>query len=468
MKNSKTTVVKVPILVVDDEKNTRLALNTLLKQDIFLPYSAASAEEAFDILKKHQFDIIITDLKLPQKSGIDLLKEAKRRSPNTSIILITGHATVQTAVMAMKEGAYDYITKPVKFDELKKVIYKALEKQALVKENIYLKELLYGKYDFSNIIGKSLAMQKIFNLIEKVADNDCSVLIQGESGTGKELVAKAVHYNSSRRNNKFVAINCGSIPSELLESELFGHVRGSFTGAIADKMGKFEYADGGTILLDEIGNMSVALQMKILRVLQEREIEKVGGTKAKKIDVRIISATNVNLGKAIKEGKFREDLYYRLNVVQINLPSLRDRVEDIPLLVKHFMKKYSKLRKRKVKISDSAIDILNSYRFSGNVRELENMVDRAIILCEDDTITENDLPESVVNQAMLPKKSVVKLTKSMTSGIDLNKEIAIFEEELITKALKLYNGKKSKAAKFLNINRTTLVGKLKRMNISFN
>jgi DNA-binding NtrC family response regulator len=470
-RQNKADSQKFPILIVDDEEHTRLALARLLEKENFLTYCASSGEEALEVLKKNQVDIVVSDLKLPKMNGIELLKTVKKKTPNTSIILITGYGSIQTAVMAMKEGAYDYIVKPLDFDVLKKVIFKALEKQHLIKENIYLRELLYGRYNFSNIIGKSLSMQKVFNIIEKVADNDlCTVLIQGESGTGKELVAKAIHYNSTRRNGKFVAINCGSIPHDLLESELFGHVKGSFTGAVADKVGKFEYAEGGTIFLDEIGNMSPDLQIKLLRVLQEKEIERVGSTKTKKINVRVISASNVNLKNAIKRENFREDLYYRLNVVQINIPSLKERKEDIPLLVKYFLKKYSDKtkNKKKVMIDDVAHRLLESYPFPGNVRELENIIERAIILCEGNNITKEDLPEHVQNQVILPKISPLQFKKNMESGIDLNKEMIKYEEELIKNALKLYKGTKSKAAKFLNINRTTLVEKLKRMNINYN
>ncbi len=460
---------KIPILIVDDEVHTRLALTKLLERENFLPFSAGSGEEALKILKKENIDIVITDLKLPNMNGIDLLKNIKETAPHICTLLITGHATIKTAVTAIKEGAYDYILKPLKFDELKKVIDKALDQQRLINENTYLKKLLYGKYDFSNIIGKSLAMQEVFNVMEKVADQDCSILILGNSGTGKELVAKAVHYNSSRRDNKFVAINCGSIPHNLLESELFGHVKGAFTGAHATKVGKFEYADNGTIFLDEIGNMSPALQVKLLRVLQEKEIVKVGDTKSKKIDVRVVSATNANLTEAIKNGTFREDLYYRLDIVQLNLPTLEKRKGDVPLLAKYFLKKYSKkIKNKKVIIDDSAIKLLEAYDFPGNVRELENMIERAIILCDDNKITEKDFPQNVRSKALIPKASRVKSDKHTTTGIDLNSELAKFEKELIKNAMALHKGTKSKAAKFLNINRTTLVEKLKRMEISFN
>jgi DNA-binding NtrC family response regulator len=459
---------KVPILIVDDEEATRIALSRLLEKENLLPYCASSGEEALEVLKKNPIDIIISDLKLPNMSGIDLLRAVKVRLPNISFILITGYATIQNAVMAMKAGAYDYILKPLKFDELKKVILKAVDQQRLIKENIYLKEQLYGKYNFNNIIGKSLPMQDVFNIMEKVSDNECTVLIQGASGTGKELVAKAIHFNSPLKDNKFVAINCGSIPHDLLESELFGHEKGSFTGAVASKIGKFEYADGGTIFLDEIGNMSMDLQMKLLRVLQEKEIERVGSPKTKKINVRVLSATNVNLKNAITRGHFREDLYYRLNVVQINLPPLKDRLEDVPLLIKHFLKKYSRREKDKgTTISDTAIKLLQSYSFPGNVRELENIIERAVILCDNNQITEKDFPEHVQDQVILPSKKVFQLDKNMTSGINLNDEVIKYEQELIKNALKLHKGTKSKAARFLNINRTTLVEKLKRMDINY-
>jgi len=463
-KQGKKNSSKVPILIVDDEASTRLALSKLLSKEGFLPLCAASAEEALELLNKNPVDIIISDFKLPNMSGIDLLKVVKEKSPNASFILITGYATIQNAVAAMKAGAYDYILKPLKFDELKKVIFKALEKQQLVKENLYLKEQLYGKFSFKSIIGKSLPMQNLFSMMEKVSDSDCTVLIQGASGTGKELVARAIHYNSPVKENKFVAINCGSIPHDLLESELFGYEKGAFTGAVASKIGKFEYADGGTVFLDEIGNMSMDLQMKLLRVLQEMEVERIGSTKTKKIDVRVLSATNVNLKNAVTRGHFREDLYYRLNVVQINLPLLKDRVEDVPLLVKHFLRKHALKTKQKAKaINKPALKLLMSYNFPGNVRELENMIERAIILCDGDTISKKDLPEHLHSHAAIPKPTVVHFEKDIENGVDLNKEVIKFEHELINNALKLHKGTKSKAAKFLNINRTTLVEKLKRM-----
>ena len=327
------------ILLIDDEKESCLALSTLLRQVGYAVASTHSGEAAFDLLQNQNFDLIISDLFLPGVSGIDILKKVKETSPRTCFILITGNASAETAVEAMKEGAFDYVTKPFNFEKLKLQVAKALEKSQLLAENQYLRQQLHGRYHFDNIIGSSLPMQKVFTRMEKVAATDSTVLILGASGTGKELVAKAIHYNSHRRDKPFVAINCGAIPADLLESELFGHVKGAFTSAIADKPGKFEVANGGTIFLDEIGNMPLQLQMKMLRVLQEYEFERVGSSKKIRLNVRLISATNADITKAIANGNFREDLYYRLNVIPITLPPLSERRGDIPLLARHFLEK---------------------------------------------------------------------------------------------------------------------------------
>ncbi len=313
------------ILLIDDESHNREALSLLLANAGYQVQTAESGEMALEILQKTPFEIVITDLFLPGVNGIDILKRVKEDSPYTNVILITGNASAETAVEAMKEGAFDYITKPFNFEKLKVQVSKALEKSRLVAENLYLRQQLRGKYKFDNIIGNSMAMQQVFSRMEKVVNTDSTILILGESGTGKELVAKAIHYNSGRREKPFVAINCGAIPADLLESELFGHVRGSFTGAVADKAGKFEVANNGTIFLDEIGTMPMHLQMKLLRVLQEQEVERVGSSKKVKLNVRVVSATNANLEDEVKKGRFREDLYYRLNVIPILLPPLRER-----------------------------------------------------------------------------------------------------------------------------------------------
>ncbi len=452
------------ILLVDDEAHTREALSLLLGREGYNVITAASGEDGIDSLGKNIVDIVISDLMMPRVSGMELLQYAKKNHPEVMVIMITGHASLESAIAAMKEGAFDYITKPIKIDEVRITIQKALEKRNLLLENIQLRQQLKGKYRFENLVGTSKAMQEVFSLMEKVVNSDSTVLIQGESGTGKELVAKAIHYNGPRKDKPFVAINCAAIPHELLESELFGHVKGSFTGAVSNKSGKFEQANTGTLLLDEIGSMTLSLQGKILRVLQEREIERVGGAKPMKVDVRIISATNVDLEKAVKDGQFREDLYYRLHVIPIRLPALRERAEDIPLLVAHFIKKYNdKLKKNITGLAAGVMDSLVAYEWPGNIRELENAIERAITLTDGDYIQESALPQSITmatqhtffNTApMIPDK-----------GTDLDREIEGFEAVMITTALKKAGGVKSKAADLLNIKRTTLIEKMRRLRI---
>jgi len=348
---------------------------------------ALSGTEAFQKIKEKPFDIVITDLKMPGVDGMEVLRTLRRDYPDVIVIMITGFSTVETAVEAMKQGAFDYIPKPFTPDEVTIVVKKALEKRSLLLENIYLRQELQEKYGFGNIVGKSRKMQEIYRIITKVAPTDSTVLIYGQSGTGKELIARAIHFNSLRRDKQFVPVDCAVLSENLLESELFGHIRGSFTGAVTTKPGLFEVADGGTVFLDEVGNISLSIQAKLLRVLQEREFTPVGGTKAKKVDIRLIAATNKDLEKMIKEGTFREDLYYRINIVPISLPTLKERQEDIPLLAAHFLKKYSEEMGKAIKgFAPEAMEKLIKYPWPGNVRELENLVERSVVMCEEDTI----------------------------------------------------------------------------------
>lgn len=445
------------ILLIDDEESGREALTLILRHAGHLVAGAASGSEAAQHLARDKFDIIITDLFLPDTSGIDILKSVKRDSPLTEVILITGHASAETAVRAMKEGAYDYITKPLNVDELKIIIAKAVEKHQLLSENVYLKKQLRDKFEFANIIGASPAMQQVFALMKRIVKTDSTVLVTGESGTGKEIVAKAIHFNGSRRDRPFIAVHCGAIPENLLESELFGYVRGAFTGANRDKVGKFEAANGGTIFLDEIGTMPLQLQTKLLRVLQEQEVERVGSTRPIKIDVRIISATNLDLAEEVRKGTFREDLYYRLNVIPLGLPPLRERVEDILPLAKHFLAKYCKeMQRRRMTLATEAVEALEGYRWGGNVRELENVMERVVALTEADTITLHDLPPNIREEA---------LTRVTERGVDLVKVIAEIERSMITDALALTDGVKARAAALLNLNRTTLVEKMRRLGM---
>ena len=454
------------ILLIDDEKNSRDVLNSLISASGHRVQSVESAELALEILQQRSFGIIITDLNLPGASGIDILKWVKENTPDTNVILITGMGSAESAVIAMKEGAFDYINKPLNIKELLIVIDKALANRQLINENRYLKQQLHGKYNFDNIIGSSPAMQSVFKRMEKIINTDSTVLILGESGTGKELVAKAIHFNSPRRNHSFVAINCGAIPSELLESELFGHVKGSFTGAIANKPGKFELANRGTIFLDEIATMPMVLQSKLLRVLQEHEIERVGADKSVKLDVRVISATNAELERSVKNGQFREDLFYRLNVIPIELPALRQRHEDIALLARHFLKKCCKEMERgNITISKAALAAMEQYEWPGNVREIENVIERTVALTDGVIINVSDLPAPMRTQF---QKDVVALAhpKVTSEGLNLPEVMTSIEKEMIEEALSLSAGVKARAATLLHLNRTTLVEKMKRLGIT--
>ena len=373
------------ILVVDDEMIVCESCKRILEEDGYEVETALSGREAFDKMKESPFDIIITDLTMPEIDGMEVLRTFRKEYPDAIVIMITGFSTVETAVEAMKLGAFDYIPKPFTPDEVSIVVKKAIEQKSLLLENIYLRQELQEKYGFHNIVGKSKNMQEIYRIIAKVAMTDSTVLIYGQSGTGKEIIARAIHFNSPRREKQFVPVDCAVLSENLLESELFGHVRGSFTGAISTKPGLFEVADGGTVFLDEVGNISLAIQAKLLRVLQEREFTPVGGTKTKKVDIRLIAATNKDLEKLIKEETFREDLYYRLNIVPIYLPPLKERQDDIPLLSVHFLKKYAEEMGKTVKgFTPEAMEKLMRYPWPGNVRELENVIERTIVMIEND------------------------------------------------------------------------------------
>ncbi|MBD1399462.1 sigma-54-dependent transcriptional regulator [Pelovirga terrestris] len=451
------------ILLIDDKIESSRALSKLLMLDGYRVNSTQTGEEAFELLKKTNYDLIISDLLLPGVSGMDILKQVKIDSPGTSVILITGNASAETAVEAMKAGALDYISKPFNFERLRIQVAKALEKNRLVTENQYLRRQLHGRYRFDNIIGISQAMQQVFIRMEKVASTDSTILILGASGTGKELVAKAIHYNSPRAEHPFVAINCGAIPADLLESELFGHIKGSFTGAVADKPGKFELANGGTLFLDEIGNMPLQLQMKLLRVLQEHEFERVGSSKKIRLNIRLISATNTDLQELVKSGNFREDLYYRLNVIPIHLPLLRERRGDISLLTRYFLEISCREMKRKpISINAAALQAMENYSWPGNVRELENVVERTVALTDSDVITCQDLPPDIAAPCLAGGISHPEVSPE---GIDLNQTLAEIERQLIHQALELGQGIKARAATLLSINRTTLVEKIKRLKI---
>lgn len=435
------------ILVIDDEQSMRDFLSIMLKKEGHDVVAAENGNDALKAVQTEIFDLVISDVKMPGLNGIDVLKTVKEVSPETVVIMITAYATAETAVEAMKLGAYDYITKPFKVDEIKLVIQKALEKGHLRKENILLRREIESRAGFENFIGKSEPMQRVFSLIRQVADTRSTVLITGESGTGKELVARAIHFNSTRKDKPFVTVNCGALPETLLESELFGYMKGAFTGAAANKQGLFEAANSGTIFLDEISGTTPALQIKLLRVLQEREFMRLGGTTEIKVDVRVIAASNKDLLAEVSKGAFREDLFYRLNVIQIHLPPLRDRKEDIPVLVDFFQNKFSSGKEPK-KITPDALNMLMSYRWAGNVRELENTIERLTILASGDTIRLEHIPDSVKN--LQPGAELIP-SDIPDEGLDLEALLENTEKALLQKALDKSGGVKTEAAKLLGL-----------------
>jgi two-component system NtrC family response regulator len=389
------------ILIVDDEKNYLLVLEALLVDAGYEVITSDNTTEALEITMSHDLDLVITDMRMPGPDGMEFLAQLRSRQPDPPVIMMTAYATVEKAVEAMKRGAFDYITKPFKNEELILTIRKAIEMHRLKQENRLLSLDLQERYQFGNIVGKSKIMRQVYEIIEKVAQTRASVLITGESGTGKELIARAIHFNSSRRDKPFISVNCSALSETLLESELFGHERGAFTGAVTQRKGRFELAHGGTLFLDEVGDMSPALQVKLLRVLQEMKFERVGGTTTLQVDARLVTASNRELEREVELGRFREDLYYRLKVVHIKVPPLRERRDDIPLLVHHFLEKAAKANAIPVKsVSHEALKYLYQYDWIGNVRELENVIERAVILCDGDDVRPQDLPEELFQQRL--------------------------------------------------------------------
>jgi DNA-binding NtrC family response regulator len=446
------------ILIIDDDPAMVSVISDICQERGHQTVAYASGSKALENLSAQAPQLVISDMRMDKVGGLDILRECREVLPQTPVILITAYKTVESAIEAMKLGAYDYITKPFKVDELQLTIQRALDNQSLVRENKNLRQIVKEKYRFENIIGTSVRMQEIYNLIAKVADTDSTILIQGESGTGKELVARALHFNSNRQHQPFVAINCSALPENLLESELFGHKKGSFTGAVQDKMGLFEEAELGTIFLDEVNSMAQPLQTKLLRVLQERQIRRVGDTKTVPINVRVLAATNELLGDKIKTGNFREDLYYRLAVIPIEMPALRERPDDIPLLVNHFLaKNASQTGTEPKKIDPKAVEMLSQYRWPGNVRELENAIERACALCDDGLIRTTDLPPQVVRHATSPP---IEHTGTMPVGQTLDEYIRDQERRYIDETIKFNGGSREKAAKMLEISMATLYRKL--------
>jgi two-component system, NtrC family, response regulator PilR len=440
------------ILVVDDEKSLREVMSIMLKRAGYEVTEASDGEQAIGQVNKEIYDLVITDLRMPKADGMDVLKAVKSSSPDTVVLVVTAFGTADSAVEAMKQGAYDYLTKPFQVDEVQLIIRNALEKRRLSTENMLLKREIASHSSFAQIVGQSDAMQKVFDVVRKVADSKSNVLICGESGTGKELVARAIHYNSARSGMPFVAVNCSAVPETLLESELFGHMKGSFTGAVANKAGLFEIANGGTIFLDEIGDTTPTIQVKLLRVIQEREFRRVGGNQDVKVDVRVVAATNRELEKAVADGSFREDLYYRLDVIPIRLPPLRLRAGDIPLLVAHFLERFAgESGKTAPTLTSEAMHVLLGHEWRGNVRELENLIERVVAFSTGPTVTETDV-RGWLHHAVTPQQSQGVPTDLPEDGLDLEGLINGIEKDLLMRALERSKWVKKKAARLLRLN----------------
>jgi len=449
------------ILIVDDEKNYLVVLEALLGPEGYETITVDNAQDALDLIRESDLDLVITDMKMPGMNGMELLDEFKKIKPELPVIMMTAYGTIEMAVEAMKKQAFDYITKPFKNEELKLTIKKALQNYRLIKENRLLSEALSDRYRYGNIIGKSKPMLEIFDLIGKVAQSKASVLITGPSGTGKELIAKAIHYNSNRKDRPFISINCGALTETLLESELFGHEKGAFTGAVAMKKGRFELADTGTLFLDEVGEMTPSLQVKLLRVLQEMEFERVGGTRTIKVGVRVLSASNRDLKEDIDNGLFREDLFYRLNVMNIDVPPLCERLNDIPLLVKHFIEKYvNEEEQTKIELDSEVWKGFYNYNWPGNVRELENVIERAVVLNSDGVIRLEDLPSEFSG-----KQGELDVDRFIPPNAPLQETLEQIEEKLIRRALKICDNVQSHAATMLGIKKNLIQHKMKKYNI---
>lgn len=445
------------ILVVDDEEIIRDSISYILDSEGYEVDKAENGKVAYEKIKEKHFDLVITDIEMPAMKGTELLEKIKTLDPQTAVIIITAFGSLDTAITALRNGASDYILKPVEFDELLIKVKRLFEIKDLLIENKVLREEINRKYDFDNIVGKSPAIKKVFDMIQAVAETDSTVLISGNSGTGKELVARAIHYRSKRKNKPFIAVNCGAISENLIESELFGHKKGAFTGAISDKEGFIKAADGGTLFLDEISEMPPQLQVKLLRAIQEKEYTPVGTTQSLPVNVRFVATTNRNLEEEVKAGRFREDLYYRLNVVEIHLPSLREREEDIPLLADHFLNKYRKELNKNIKgIDNDAMRVLLAHEWRGEVRELENVIERAVIFCRGDYISVDDLPPTFV-----PDRET--LTTNFSGSLE--DSVRKFERDFIMRVLESNNFNKEKTAEILKVGLSTLYRKLKELDI---
>ena len=447
------------ILIVDDEEGVRKLLGRILGKNGYDTVSAPSAEEALRLVEADQFDLVITDIKMPGMDGLQLLQELKAFNPGLPIIVITAYGTVESAVQALRAGAYDYITKPFENDEIRLTVAKTFERERLLAENRYLHDELEGRYSFSGIVGQSEEMQRVFDMASSVAVSNANVLITGESGTGKELIARSIHYNSNRKEKPFIVLNCAALPENLIESELFGHEKGAFTGAINAKKGRFELAHEGTLFIDEVGEMTPSSQVKLLRVIQEQEFERVGGSRTISCDVRIVAATNKDLEQAVKEGDFRDDLYYRLNVVNIDMPPLRKRREDIESLARHFLQKFAAETGKKIDdISPRALSCLLAYEWPGNVRELQNVMERAVVLARGESVTPHDFPQNLQGDAQI----CVDIPDRDGNLTELLEDL---ERQLILQTLRRHDNSQTKAASALGIKRTTLRYKMEKYDL---
>lgn len=448
------------VLIVDDEGGMRHMLSVLLEREGYQIDTAQNGREGLEKIKNSDYDLVLCDIRMPEMDGLSFLESTKNIRKELPVIMMSAFGNVDTAIEAMKKGAYDYVSKPFKADEILLRLQRLTDQESLVHENENLKRALHQQTSFNNIIARSPKMLEIFDTIRKIADYKTTVLITGESGSGKELIARAIHFNSPRANKPFIAINCSAIPETLLESELFGYVKGAFTGANKDKKGLFEEASGGTLFLDEVGDLPVPLQVKLLRAIQEEEIRRVGSSQNIKIDVRLITATLKNLGEEIKRGTFREDLYYRLNVLPIHIPPLRDRKEDIPILVDHFIKRFNQEMGKSVeKVSTDCLQSLTDYSWPGNVRELENTIERAMVLENSNILSAENLPDVIKNQEVNPA------LKAAANELSIKKMMTIMEQELIKKALEKTNGNRTWAAKLLEISHRALLYKIKRYGL---
>lgn len=447
---------KPSILLIDDDPSLRRVIEYSLVESGYSVHPAASGEEGLALFQKGTCDAVVTDITMPGMSGLEVLVKVRQADPNVPVIVITAYGTIESAVSAMKQGAFDYITKPFNRDELRITLERALKMRRLEKENVRLRAEVIDRYRFDAIVGGSEKIREVIALAGRVAPSDATVLVTGESGTGKELLARGIHYSSGRAEGPFIAVNCAAIPESLIESELFGHVKGAFTGAVRDREGKFEQADGGTLFLDEIGDLRVDLQAKILRALQERTVDRVGGVKQVDLDVRVIAATNKDLEREVREGNFREDLFYRLSVVALQMPPLRDRKDDIPILAEHFLRKFS--RGPAVRIAPDALALLTAYGWPGNVRELENVMERASILKRGDMITRDDLPEKLSRKATGASEVLLNLPEG---GLSLEE----LEKDLIIKALEKHKGNQTRAAEYLRITRPTLIYRMEKYGL---